>query len=137
MTIHGTIDRTETLSFKAYENATGNELNITETISMQGQHEGTISSPKILNAATKTGIEVITTGFTIYPRPLRSHLYINGETSNIKLVRMLSSGGAKVIETNGYNDNGINISNLGAGVYVVAIITTDNKVYYEKVLKVE
>lgn len=137
MTIHGTIDRTETLSFKAYENATGNELNITETISMQGQHEGTISSPKILNAARTTGIEVITTGFTIYPRPLRSHLYINGETSNIKLVRMLSSGGAKVIETNGYNGNGINISNLGAGVYIVAIITNDNKVYYEKVLKVE
>ena len=42
-----------------------------------------------------------------------------------------------MIETNGYNDNGINISNLGAGVYIVAIITNDNKVYYEKVLKVE
>lgn len=137
MTIHGTIDNAETLSFKAYENATGKELNITETIAMNGQHEGTISSPKVLNAATTTGIELITTGFTIYPRPLRSHLYINGETSNIKLVRMLSSGGAKVIESNGYNGNGINISNLGAGVYVVAIITNDNKVYYEKVLKVE
>lgn len=137
MTIHGTIDNVETLSFKAYDNATGNELEIAETITMTGQHEGTISSPKVLNAATTTGIELITTGFTIYPRPLRSHLYINGETSNIKLVRMLSSGGAKVIESNGYNGNGINISNLGAGVYVVAIITNDNKVYYEKVLKVE
>lgn len=137
MTIHGTIDKAETLSFKAYENATGEEMEIIETITMNGQHEGTITSPKILNAATTTGIGIITTGFTIYPRPLRSHLYINGETSNIKLVRMLSSGGAKVLETNGYNGNGINISHLGAGVYVVAIITTDNKVYYEKVLKVE
>jgi len=137
MTIHGSIDNAETLSFKAYENATGKELEIIETITMNGQHEGTITSPKILNAATTTGIEIITTGFTIYPRPLRSHLYINGETSNIKLVRMLSSGGAKVLETNGYNGNGINISNLVAGVYVVAIITNDNKVYYEKVLKVE
>ena len=137
MTIHGTIDNTETLSFKAYDNATGNELEITETITMNGQHEGTISSPKILNAKGTTGIDLITTGFTIYPRPLRSHLYINGETSNIKLVRMLSSDGAKVIEANGYNGNGINISNLVAGVYVVAIITNDNKVYYEKVLKVE
>lgn len=137
MTIHGSIDKSETLSFKAFENATGNELNITETIIMNGQHEGTISSPKILNATTSTGIYHITTGFTIYPRPLRSHLYINGETSNISVVRMLSTSGAKVVETNGYNSNGINISNLGDGVYVVAIITNDNKVYYEKVLKVE
>ena len=138
MTIHGSIDNAETLSFKAYENAMGNELSITETITMNGQHEGTISSPKILNASgTPTGINHITTGFTIYPRPLRNYLYINGETSNISVVRMLSTSGAKVIETNGYNGSGINISNLGAGVYVVAIITNDNKVYYEKVLKVE
>ena len=137
MTIHGTIDNAETLSFKAYENATGKELNIIETITMNGQHEGTISSPKVLNAATTTGIGIITTGFTIYPRPLRDHLYINGETINIKFVRMLSTNGAKVVETNGYNGNGINISNIAAGVYVVAIITNDNKVYYEKVLKVE
>ena len=137
MTIHGSIDNSETLSFKAYENATGKELEIIETIIMNGQHEGTISSPKILNAATTTGIELITTGFTIYPRPLRDHLYINGETSNIKVVRLLSTNGAKMLETNGYNGNGINISNLVAGVYVVAIITNDNKVYYEKVMKVE
>ena len=137
MTIHGTIDNAETLSFKAYENAMGKELNITETITMNGQHEGTISSPKVLNAATTTGIEIITTGFSIYPRPLRSHLYINGETSNIKVVRMLSTNGAKVVESSGYDSNGINISHLVAGVYVVAIITNNNKVYYEKVLKVE
>lgn len=137
MTIHGSIDNAETLSFKAYENATGKELEIIETITMNGQHEGTISSPKVLNAATTTGIEIITTGFSIYPRPLRSHLYINGETSNIKVVRMLSTNGAKVVESSGYDSNGINISHLVAGVYVVAIITNNNKVYYEKVLKVE
>lgn len=137
MTIHGSIDNGETLSFKAYEIATGEELNIVETITMSGGHEGTISSPKILNAKATTGIDLITTGFTIYPRPLRDHLYINGETSNIKVVRMLSTSGAKVVEVNGYNGSGINISNLVAGVYVVAIITNDNKVYYEKVLKVE
>lgn len=137
MTIHGTIDNAETLSFKAYENATGKELNITETITMNGRHEGTISSPKILNAKGVTGIDIITTGFTTYPRPLRDHLYVNGETSNIKVVRMLSTNGAKMIESSGYNGNGINISHLVAGVYVVAIITNDNKVYYEKVLKVE
>ena len=112
MTIHGTIDNAETLSFKAYENATGKELEIIETITMNGQHEGTISSPKVLHAATTTGIGIITTGFTIYPRPLRDHLYINGETSKIKVVRMLSTNGAKVVETNGYNGNGINISNI-------------------------
>ena len=50
---------------------------------------------------------------------------------------MLSTSGAKVLEINGYCGNGINISHLVAGVYVVAIITNDNKVYYEKVLKVE
>lgn len=137
MTIHGTIDNEETLSFKAYENATGKELDITETITMSGGHEGTFSSPKILNAKGTTGIDLITTGFTIYPRPLRDRIYINGETRNIRVVRMLSTSGAKVLEINGYSGNGINISHLVAGVYVVAIITNDNKVYYEKVLKVE
>lgn len=137
MTIHGSIDYSETLSFKAYENATGKELNIVETIPMNGQHEGTISSPKILNADSATGIDLIQTGFNIYPRPLRNIMYINGEISNIKTVRILSINGAKVKESNGYDEGGIDVTSITPGVYVVAIITNDNKVYYEKVLKVE
>lgn len=137
MTIHGSIDNGEILSFKAYENATGKELSIAETIAMNGQHEGTISSPKILNANTTTGINLIKTGFNIYPRPLRNRMYINGETSNIKTVRILSTNGAKMMESDKYDAGGIDVGSIAPGIYIVAIITNDNKVYYEKVLKVE
>ena len=37
---------------------------------------------------------------------------------------------------NGYSNQGVDVSGLLSGVYVVAIISTDGEVYYEKVIKV-
>ena len=55
---------------------------------------------------------------------------------NINIIRILSTNGSQVIEVNGYNTDGIDVGTLATGVYVVAIFTIDNKVYYEKVLKI-
>ena len=137
MTIHGTIDKAETLTFKAYEYATGEELNVSEVITLAGQHEGSFASPMILHAkSVENGIANITTGITIYPKPLHNRMYINGETDKIKTVRILATNGSKVLEANGYNTDGIDVGILVTGVYIVAILTTDNKIYYEKVLKI-
>jgi hypothetical protein len=38
---------------------------------------------------------------------------------------------------NGYSNQGVDVSGLLSGVYVVAIISTDGEVYYEKVLKTQ
>lgn len=137
--IHGTMANGEKINFKAYENATGTEFNVSESITFNGQQEGSFVAPYRLNVNNDaTGIgEVTASKFTIYPRPLRSHLYIKGETSDIKTVQVLSSDGAVNVQQTGYTDGGINVSGLQPGIYVVAITRNNGKVYYEKVIKVQ
>ena len=137
MTLHGTIGNAETLTFKVCENATGEELDVLESVIFAGQQEGSITAPMTLHAnSIATGINRISTGYTIFPKPLRSRMYINGDTDNIKTIRILSVNGSKTLENDSYDADGINVGVLESGVYVVAIFTKDNKVYYEKVLKV-
>ncbi len=137
--IHGTIANNEEISFRAFENATGKEYNINESVIINGQQEGTFSAPYRLNLNNETtGIDEAMTGkYTLYPRPLHSRLYINGETANIKTVQVLSSDGEVNIRQTGYTDDGIDVSSLLAGIYVVAIIQNDGKIYYEKVIKAQ
>ena len=136
MTIHGTLSTDQQVTFKAWENATGNEYAISETIMFQGQQEGSYQNPMALHVNGTTDIaQTLTTGYTVYPKPLRSRLYINGDTEHIKTIKVLSSDGALNLAQNGYSDQGIDVSGLQSGVYVVAIVLTDGKVYYEKVIK--
>jgi len=139
ITIHGTNANGENISFKAYENATGTEYNVLESIAFNGQQEGSFAMPYRLTVnSDATGIEGLETGkFTVYPRPLRSRLYINGETTDIKTVQVLSGDGAVNIRQVGYTDGGIDVSGLLPGVYVVAITRNNGKVYYEKVIKAQ
>ena len=123
---------------KAYEQVTGKEFEIDETISFKGHHLGTFSKPIVLHVSDATGIEGLnSTAYTVYPRPLRNTMYIKGDTENIKNVLILSSDGTSKMSEDGYSDDGIDVSRLPAGVYVVAIITHQGKVHYEKVLKAQ
>lgn len=136
LTVHGTIATDRTVTFKAWENATGNELPVNETIKFKGQQEGSYQSPMALHANGTTDIaQASSVGYTVYPKPLRSRLYINGDTEHIKAVKVLSSDGAVNLAQNGYSEQGMDVSGLQSGVYVVAIVSTDGKVYYEKVIK--
>lgn len=137
MTIHGTITNNETINFKAYENATGQEYDISESIVFNGQQEGSFTSPVALHISGATGISEISDKYTIYPRPLRSRLFVNGETENIKSIHVLSTDGSVNISQVGYPEDGIDVSILLTGVYVVAITQENGKVYYEKVIKVQ
>ena len=138
LTIHGTIPTDQQVTFKAWENATGNEYAISETMTFQGQLAGSYQSPMALHVNGTTAIgHVATANYTIYPKPLRSTLYINGNTAHIKTIKVLSSDGAVNIAQNGYSEQGIDVSGLLPGVYVVAVISTTGEVYYEKVLKAQ
>lgn len=137
MTIHGTITDGETINFKAYENATGQEYDISESIVFNGQQEGSFTSPVALHISGATGISEISDKYTIYPRPLRSRLFVNGETENIKSIHVLSTDGSVNISQVGYPEDGIDVSILLTGVYVVAITQENGKVYYEKVIKAQ
>lgn len=136
ITIHGTLSDDKQITFKAVENITGNEYTIDEKVKFNGQHVGTSATPFVLNAkGDVTAIENIDANYTVYPRPLRHKLYINGPTENIKTVNILSTNGQTVISTNGYNVEGIDVSHLAPAVYVVAITIENGQTIYEKVLK--
>ena len=106
-------------------------------LKFQGQNIGTVASPFILNAnGESTGIEELGGAtYTIYPRPLRSKMFINGPTENIKTICILSANGQKLISVNGYSDKGIDVNQLLSGVYVVAITTENGQTIYEKIIK--
>ncbi len=134
--IHGTITNDQTVTFKAYENVTGEVHNIKESISFAGQQEGSVSNPFAMNVSENTGIETATIqNYTIYPRPLRTMLYVKGDTENIKSIQMLASDGTVSIKQMGYSSDGIDVSMLLPGVYVVAITPVNGNIYYEKVIK--
>ncbi|MBR6867806.1 MAG: T9SS type A sorting domain-containing protein [Prevotella sp.] len=75
--------------------------------------------------------------FTIMPNPLKEVLCIRGDTDHIRLVRVMSLSGSTVIDSIQYDDAGIDVSRLAAGLYIVAVITDDGAVYCKKVLKVK
>ena len=136
ISVHGTLSNDKKISFKAFETITGNELDVKETIKFDGQMTGTYSNPYVLNAkGGSTNIDAVDAGYTIYPKPLRNIMYINGDTENIKTVYILSAGGSKAVTVDGYNNDGINVSGLSSGVYVVAIVTKNGQTKYEKVMK--
>lgn len=139
LAIHGTMTKNEKIVFKAYENATGNEYDINESIVFKGQQEGSYGVPFALHANTNaTSISEMTeSGFNIYPRPLHSRLFVSGDVANIKTIQILSANGVVNMTHDGYTDDGIDVSALQPGVYVVAIVQNNGNVYYEKVVKAQ
>lgn len=134
LTIHGTIANKEKVSFKAFENATGNEWRIAETVSMDGIHLGTPVSPYPLHIDSSTGIQSATAvSLNIYPNPVRHTMYINGDTDCIKDITILATNGNIVLATKGYQEKGIDVNALLSGVYVVAI-HTNNGYLYKKII---
>ena len=135
MTIHGELTESSTVTFKAYENISGKEYDIAETLSFNGQHVGTMALPYTLHINGATGIDELAANvYIIYPNPLRSRMFIQGETEQIGKIQVLSSSGEIVLSKDGYAENGIDVAQLIPGVYVVAI-TTPTGVQYKKVIK--
>lgn len=136
ITVHGLLADNETITFKAVENVTNNEFAIREKVKFDGQLLGTVAKPFVLNATGDvTAVENLAGKFTIYPRPLRSKMYVNGPTEAIKEIYVLTTNGKKTVSVNSYPDDGVDVSHLIPGVYVVAIMTKDGQTSYEKVIK--
>lgn len=137
LTVHGSLSDASKISFKVYENATGQEFGVVETVQFDGEQQGTYKNPFVMHVNIPMGIDASSDmSYSIYPRPLRSRMYVNGDVSKIKTIQILSSNGVVNIRQDGYNDDGVDVSSLQSGVYVVAITLANGKVYYEKVIKV-
>lgn len=134
LTVHGTIAHTESIAFKAYENATGNECSISETLIFDGMHIGSPASPYLLHVSSTTGIKNVGgTSLNIYPNPVRYTMYINGDTECIKDIKILTANGQTVLHAQGYKDTGIDVSSITTGVYIVAL-HTDKGYQYKKII---
>ena len=103
LTIHGSLASEQTVTFRAYDHATGEEYAVSETILFDGGNIGTMASPMTLHAMSATGISAATAGFTIGPRPMKDKLLISGGTKAIQSVRLLAANGKVVIEAKGNN----------------------------------
>lgn len=129
MTVHGTITDNEKITFKAYENATSNEFSIKETLEMDGVQTGTVKAPFVFHTSNTTGISKVTSFLNIYPNPVRNTMYINGDTDLIEDIKILSSNGSVVYSANKYNPEGIDVTALLSGVYIVALKTNEGYQY--------
>ena len=135
ITIHGSISNAQNITFRAYDRKSGSEFPIIESIEFKGQSVGTLTMPMALHTNGTTRISAVEAGFSISPRPLKSRLYINGTTEEIKTIQIMATNGKKVVDTNGYEYAGIDVSMLLPGLYIVSITTNDGNVYYDKVFK--
>jgi hypothetical protein len=62
-------------------------------------------------------------------------MFVNGETENIESVKVLATDGSIKLQQEGYPTEGIDVSRLSEGIYLIAIVLNNGKVYYEKVFK--
>ena len=59
--ISGTVNNNEAITFRAYNDISGETLLVTETIEFQGQSLGYLDTPMQLHAQTTTGIDTAVT----------------------------------------------------------------------------
>ena len=56
-------------------------------------------------------------------------MYINGDTDLIEDIKILSANGSVVFSANKYNPEGIDVTALLSGVYIVALKTNEGYQY--------
>lgn len=134
ITVHGNLSG-ENISFKAFENATGEILDIAQKVEFDEKLLGSVKQPYPLVISQLTGDSPVDTGFIIYPNPVRSTLHISGNLPDVKNVKVLSSSGNPVLSTENFlKDSGLDVSALPDGVYLLAL-TTDQGIVYRKFIK--
>ena len=66
ITVHGAVKDNETISFRVYDETTGETLPVSETIVFEGQSLGNLKSPMPLHAETvTTGISGVATMYDV------------------------------------------------------------------------
>lgn len=136
MTIYGDVHNHEAITFKAFDNVTMAECSVSESKEFGNTMVGSASSPFHLTVNTTTGImSVEQNTYNIYPNPVRSTLYVNGDINRIKSVSVIANSGATVAKTDQYTSNGLDVSGLIEGSYITVINTVDG-IVVKKILKV-
>lgn len=131
MTIHDNLSTGNTISFRAYNNATHEECDIAEQIPFQNVMAGSMKAPYALHIDTADRLEAVTAGYNIYPNPVRDRFYINGDTDAITAITVVSSSGANVLSLKDYSQNGVDVTGLADGIYIVVLTTRQGDASYK------
>lgn len=133
ITVHG--NPGDRISFEAEENATGKEYEVRESLTFDESPKGSIKEPYKLTLGETVGIDEVLAGydFNIYPNPVRDVMFIEGDFSDVKSLKIISSSGVTLISTDSF-EHGVNVTSLVDGVYIAAIVT-NHGVVYKKFLK--
>ena len=70
---------------------------------------------------------------TVYPNPALDKIFIKS-TNDIKEIRIFDCNGRKVLEQKNDYNNGIDLTDLKKGIYLLHVVTKD-KLFIEKVIK--
>lgn len=137
ITIYGDVNMKEKISFKAFDNVTLEECEVKEITMFGNSLLGSVSSPYklsvngVVNGVGNTDLD---NQYRVYPNPVRSTLYINGDVSKIKSVSIIASSGVTVVNAKNYQETGLNVSKLVSGAYLAVINTLDGTVV-QKIIK--
>ncbi len=128
LTIHGQPDDAN-ITFKAIENATGQECSVAEFLTFGEDGVGTYAAPFKLHIGTSTTNISAAGQYNIYPNPVRNVLYINGSIDNIQSVKVIAVSGAVMNVKEQYDTKGLDVSHLSDGNYILSIVTDTGIVY--------
>jgi len=119
---------TETVDLSKY---VGKKINIHFTNITDWENNTYLDNIKV--AGLKSGLENDVNKFTIYPNPASNKVIITSE-SNIQLIHFLDLSGKIGLSVEGNVENGIDISALNNGIYIVKVVF-DGGIEYQKIIK--
>ena len=109
----------------------GNSVLANETLNFSESVLGNVDAPHTICVGNATAIGTTYTG-DIRLSVVGGRLFIHGVATNeISSVELFDINGKKMMHETHVNDNGIDISSLGGGVYVVAICNNGNYTYHK------
>ena len=109
----------------------GNSVLANETLNFSESVLGNVDAPYTICVGNATAIGTTYTG-NIRLSVVGGRLFIHGVATNeISSVELFDINGKKMMHETHVNDNGIDISSLGGGVYVVAICNNGNYTYHK------
>lgn len=136
ITVHGE-QNDEQITLRAFDTADQLEYNIKEKIDWANTLQGSLTTPVSLHIGEATGITPVFEGVLIYPSPVRDRLFIRKTIDNIDEIRISDTQGQALIWNNQVRPNeGIDVSALNKGIYVITI-KTSNDVIQQKFMKID
>lgn len=134
LTIHGE-ESGEKINLRAFDTNTNEEHLIGESLEFGGTMKGSPAAPVNLYIGVLTGIESLSSGFILYPNPVRERLYIRGDIGSIREIHIVNANGKVCLVGGSLSvENSIDVSPLPKGVYFITI-KTDHEVIQQKIIK--